>query len=372
LDTNVSAVLFVSAAGLWPTDEKSVHHTGGQLPGRYVAVLLERLDIREDSDWYAATALVEGWKRGVLVHFRLEDRSSAAIQVYWYSEFRPWVLGPRHHASTGSQLAVAESAKPTNNGRVSMAPRRHTRRLVELGIAVLAAALIAGCATRPDGDSQPGYGYGPAEAAPAAFAGSEPDRAVLKAIESYLDVEEELIEDGQVGLRDPDDAVVTAEPIGFDPADQSLVTVGEVDAEYSEGEVVATSGSSTTVKATVTLEFEFLDPALPEPVIGSMTDEYLITVERAGGAAEVSSVELIEAQAERAAPKPPGRSLPPPASTERAGAQSAGGASNAVYLTEASTVQEVAVAPVARKKKGSYQPKIDTKKFVTIQGPLSG
>jgi len=54
------------AAEVWPTEEEFVHHVGGRLPWRHVTVLLDRLDTREERDWYAAAAAEHGWTRGVL------------------------------------------------------------------------------------------------------------------------------------------------------------------------------------------------------------------------------------------------------------------------------------------------------------------
>ncbi|WP_419707937.1 PDDEXK nuclease domain-containing protein [Promicromonospora sp. NFX87] len=56
------------AAEVWPTEDEFVHHVGGRLPWRHVTVLLDRLDTREDRDWYAALAAQEGWSRNVLEH----------------------------------------------------------------------------------------------------------------------------------------------------------------------------------------------------------------------------------------------------------------------------------------------------------------
>jgi predicted nuclease of restriction endonuclease-like (RecB) superfamily len=57
------------AAEVWLTEDEFVHHVGGLLPWRHVTVLLDRLDTREERDWYAARAAAEGWKRSVLEHF---------------------------------------------------------------------------------------------------------------------------------------------------------------------------------------------------------------------------------------------------------------------------------------------------------------
>jgi predicted nuclease of restriction endonuclease-like (RecB) superfamily len=57
------------AALVWPTEDEFVHRVGAQLPWRHITVLIDRLDTREDQDWYAARAAAEGWKREVLEHF---------------------------------------------------------------------------------------------------------------------------------------------------------------------------------------------------------------------------------------------------------------------------------------------------------------
>jgi predicted nuclease of restriction endonuclease-like (RecB) superfamily len=57
------------AAEVWQTEPEFVHHVGGQLPWRHITVLLDRLNTREDRDWYAARAAAEGWKRSLLEHF---------------------------------------------------------------------------------------------------------------------------------------------------------------------------------------------------------------------------------------------------------------------------------------------------------------
>lgn len=54
------------AAEVWPTEPEFVHHVGARLPWRHVTVLLDRLDSREERDWYAAAAAENGWTRGVL------------------------------------------------------------------------------------------------------------------------------------------------------------------------------------------------------------------------------------------------------------------------------------------------------------------
>lgn len=55
-------------ADVWPTEAEFVHHIGGRLPWRHVTVLLDRLDTRDERDWYAARAAQEGWTRAVLEH----------------------------------------------------------------------------------------------------------------------------------------------------------------------------------------------------------------------------------------------------------------------------------------------------------------
>jgi predicted nuclease of restriction endonuclease-like (RecB) superfamily len=56
------------AAEVWPDEAEFVHHAGGRLPWRHITVLLDRLDTRDDRDWYAARAADEGWSRAVLEH----------------------------------------------------------------------------------------------------------------------------------------------------------------------------------------------------------------------------------------------------------------------------------------------------------------
>lgn len=53
-------------AAAWPDREDFVHQAGAQLPWRHMTTLLDRLDTREDRDWYAAQAAGEGWSRAVL------------------------------------------------------------------------------------------------------------------------------------------------------------------------------------------------------------------------------------------------------------------------------------------------------------------
>lgn len=56
------------AAEVWPTEAEFVQHVAGRLPWTHIHVLLDRLDTREDRDWYAAKAAEEGWSRGALEH----------------------------------------------------------------------------------------------------------------------------------------------------------------------------------------------------------------------------------------------------------------------------------------------------------------
>jgi predicted nuclease of restriction endonuclease-like (RecB) superfamily len=53
-------------AEVWPTPEDFGQQAVGRLPWGHVVVLLERLDTREERDWYAAEAAENGWTRGVL------------------------------------------------------------------------------------------------------------------------------------------------------------------------------------------------------------------------------------------------------------------------------------------------------------------
>lgn len=54
------------AAEVWPTEDEFVHHAAAQLPWTHVHVLLDRLETREERDWYAERAAANGWTRGVL------------------------------------------------------------------------------------------------------------------------------------------------------------------------------------------------------------------------------------------------------------------------------------------------------------------
>ncbi|WP_232215959.1 PDDEXK nuclease domain-containing protein [Promicromonospora sukumoe] len=53
-------------AEAWPTESEFVHQPGAQLPWRHVTVLLDKLDTRDDREWYAAKAVQNGWSRASL------------------------------------------------------------------------------------------------------------------------------------------------------------------------------------------------------------------------------------------------------------------------------------------------------------------
>lgn len=55
-------------AETWPEPEEFVQQAAAQLPWGHVMVLLDRLDTREERDWYAAAAAANGWSRSVLLH----------------------------------------------------------------------------------------------------------------------------------------------------------------------------------------------------------------------------------------------------------------------------------------------------------------
>ena len=56
------------AAETWPTEDDFVQQPVGRLPWGHITVLLDRLDTREERDWYAARAAQDGWSRAVLEH----------------------------------------------------------------------------------------------------------------------------------------------------------------------------------------------------------------------------------------------------------------------------------------------------------------
>jgi len=53
-------------AAAWPDREDFVQQAAAQLPWTHVTTLLDRLDTRQDRDWYAAEAAGQGWSRAVL------------------------------------------------------------------------------------------------------------------------------------------------------------------------------------------------------------------------------------------------------------------------------------------------------------------
>ena len=52
-------------ATAWPDREDFVQQAAAQLPWTHVTTLLDRLDTRQDRDWYAAEAAGQGWSRAV-------------------------------------------------------------------------------------------------------------------------------------------------------------------------------------------------------------------------------------------------------------------------------------------------------------------
>lgn len=56
------------AAEVWPTEAEFVQRPVGRLPWGHVATLLDRLETRDERDWYAAAAVEHGWSRAVLEH----------------------------------------------------------------------------------------------------------------------------------------------------------------------------------------------------------------------------------------------------------------------------------------------------------------
>ncbi|ACZ23365.1 uncharacterized conserved protein [Sanguibacter keddieii DSM 10542] len=55
-------------AEVWTEEAEIVQQAVGRLPWGHITVLLDRLDTRDDRDWYAARAADEGWSRAVLEH----------------------------------------------------------------------------------------------------------------------------------------------------------------------------------------------------------------------------------------------------------------------------------------------------------------
>lgn len=55
-------------AETWPLLEDFVQQAAAQLPWGHILVLIDRLNTREERDWYAAAAVTQGWSRSVLLH----------------------------------------------------------------------------------------------------------------------------------------------------------------------------------------------------------------------------------------------------------------------------------------------------------------
>lgn len=53
-------------AEVWSSEAEFVQHAAARLPWTHIHVLLDRLDTREERDWYAAAAAEHGWTRGLL------------------------------------------------------------------------------------------------------------------------------------------------------------------------------------------------------------------------------------------------------------------------------------------------------------------
>ena len=67
-------------AAAWPREEV-VQHAVGQLPWGHITVLLDKLEDRDERDWYAAKAVESGWSRDVLrlqITGQLRDRVGTA------------------------------------------------------------------------------------------------------------------------------------------------------------------------------------------------------------------------------------------------------------------------------------------------------
>lgn len=56
------------AAEVWPNEQEFVQQVAGRLPWTHIHVLLDRLQTRQERDWYAAAAAEHGWSRAVLQH----------------------------------------------------------------------------------------------------------------------------------------------------------------------------------------------------------------------------------------------------------------------------------------------------------------
>ncbi|MFE5339698.1 YhcG family protein [Isoptericola sp. NPDC056578] len=73
----------------WP---ENVPQAVGRLPWGHVRVLLDRLDARDQRDWYAERAAVDGWSRGVLEHHvKMDLRASLGAAP---SNFSAALAGP--------------------------------------------------------------------------------------------------------------------------------------------------------------------------------------------------------------------------------------------------------------------------------------
>jgi len=70
-----------SFAEAWPEETSIVPQPVGQLPWGHIRLLIDKLEKREDRDWYASRAVDEGWSRAALEHSimgRLRQRVGAA------------------------------------------------------------------------------------------------------------------------------------------------------------------------------------------------------------------------------------------------------------------------------------------------------
>lgn len=52
----------------WPDGSSIVQQAAGQLPWGHIMLLIDKLDARNERDWYAARAVAEGWSRAALEH----------------------------------------------------------------------------------------------------------------------------------------------------------------------------------------------------------------------------------------------------------------------------------------------------------------
>lgn len=67
-------------AQAWPEQEQIVQQAVGQLPWGHIIALLEKLDARDDRDWYAAATIQHGWSRNVLLN-QIINRTRERIGV---------------------------------------------------------------------------------------------------------------------------------------------------------------------------------------------------------------------------------------------------------------------------------------------------